>query len=223
MVSAFAQNSIVNSLENSVSQDSLAESFDQVLQELEIDISEQIPAKRLSIINHVLKNTQEIFIHKMRGEDDNVCYYNDQGMEVVYDKDGNIVTNDWNKGSYNYAPYSRPVDKFTMDMLPWLLWGNTRTDPTDIRERFYHYLIDLSIGCQAYIFMEKGTTLTKMKYKDLPEMDKKVYKFFEYVIFNSSYKIQLDKDVKKLMTSEDTFWEYIGQIMDIAGYEKVDE
>ena len=55
-----------------------------------------------------------------------------------------------NKGSFNYAPYSQPVDKFLLDIFPWMVWGNARDDPTSIDERIYYYTKDLWFSVPAY-------------------------------------------------------------------------
>lgn len=45
--------------------------------------------------------------------------------EAVYDKDGNLVTDQVNGGTYNYAsPYTEPVDHVLEDWLPYKLFGN---------------------------------------------------------------------------------------------------
>jgi hypothetical protein len=75
--------------------------------------------EQLSIINYILKNTFENNIHRMRGENENRVYTNEDSREAVFDKDGNLVTNSYNKGSYSYAPYNRPIEKFLLDIAPW--------------------------------------------------------------------------------------------------------
>ena len=48
------------------------------------------------------------------------------GREAVYDKDGNLVTDPLNRGTYNYA-----LDDFghvVQDVIPWILWGTGRDD-----------------------------------------------------------------------------------------------
>ena len=81
----------------------------------------------------------------MRGEEDNQVYTKDTGEEAVFDGKGNRVTNEWNKGSFNYGSYDEPIDKFALDIWPWLILGNSRKDPTTFDERFYHYLWDLDL------------------------------------------------------------------------------
>ena len=95
-----------------------------------------------------LAHTPEIAIHQMRGEVTNVVYISPDGhKEAVYDNNGNLVTNLYNKGSYNYChPENEPICHFSKDMIPWLKWGNDRDDPTSFSERLSAYSIDLRYG-----------------------------------------------------------------------------
>ena len=100
----------------------------------------------------------------MRGETDNVVYVNKDGREFVYNSiTGELVQNDYNQGSYNYGKYEEPFDKFLLDILPWLKWGNTYNDPTDFTERLYYYLWDLNYGIQDYIFTGRKNEIKKIE------------------------------------------------------------
>ena len=100
----------------------------------------------------------------MRNENDNVVYTKETGEEAVFNKNGNLVTNDWNRGSFNYGKYEQPINKFLLDIWPWLVWGNTKNDPTTFDERFYYYCMDLDPGIQKYIFLEDKSLLEKIEY-----------------------------------------------------------
>ncbi len=108
---------------------------------------------QLSVIHYILKNTHENHIHKMRGETDNRVFVHKNGQqEAVFNSKGKPVTN-YNRGSYNYyANAQYPIKHFNFDMLPWIMMGNSPTDPTTMRERLYYYSLDLSYGIQSYIF-----------------------------------------------------------------------
>ncbi|MCQ2604123.1 MAG: hypothetical protein MJ215_03655 [Spirochaetia bacterium] len=193
--------------------------FAEVIKELNIDISNEIEDEKLSALNYILKNTFENNIHKMRGETGNKVYTKEDGREAVFDKNGQPVENPWNRGNYNFASYSEPVLKFTLDIWPWLYYGNSPDDPTDIEERFYYYLFDLDNGIQSYIFLEDKSILEKMKYSELVENEKVVYKFFEYLIFNPSYKHKLDaKGIKLYQKSKESYVRYFKQLLVLAGY-----
>jgi len=157
----------------------------------------------------------------MRGEEDNKVYTKESGEEAVFDKEGNLVTNDWNKGSFNYGSYSKPINKFKVDIWPWLVWGNTREDPTSFDERFYYYIMDLDRGIQSYIFLEDKTEIEKINYANLNETDKLIYKFFNYLIFNKSYTFDLSKkNIAKYKKSADNYWKYLSQLLILSGYEE---
>ena len=189
------------------------------LKKLNVDLDSKIPDERLAVINFILQNTYEINIHRMRGEEDNQVYTKDTGEEAVFDKDGNLVTNDWNKGSFNFGTYAKPIQKFELDIWPWLVWGNTREDPTSFDERFYYYLMDLDTGIQQYIFLDNRSDLEKIKYSELNETDKLVYHFFNYLLFNNNFTFDLsDKNIEEYKKNAENYWAYLSQIVLLAGY-----
>ena len=50
------------------------------------------------------------------------------GWQLIYDADGDLVTNPVNQGSYDFAPPANLVnllgDHAQQDVTPWLEWGN---------------------------------------------------------------------------------------------------
>ena len=81
--------------------------------------------------------------------------------------------------------------------------------------------MDLDIGIQEYIFLENKNELEKIKYSELNETDKLVYQFFNYLLFNKSYKFYLsDKNIKKYKKSADNYWKYLSQLFELTGYKK---
>lgn len=216
-----AQENIISVFEKSYTEKNLKVCLKKGLKKLSINLNEEVPEKNLGIINFILKNTYEINIHKMRGEEENQVYTKQTGEEAVFDKDGNLVTNAWNQGSYNYGKYEMPIQKFELDIWPWLVWGNTREDPTTFEERFYYYIMDLDRGIQEYIFLENKNELEKVKYSDLEETDKLVYQFFNYLLFNKSYKLDLsEQNIKKYKKNADNYWKYLSQLMELSGYKQ---
>ena len=125
-------------------------------------------SEQLSIIRFILKNTYENNIHKMRGETENRVFIHEDGSEVVYDKNGNLVTNSYNRGSFNYySNTTEPVKKFVFDIAPWLLHGNVINDPTTFNERLYYYTLDLDYGIQSYIFKGFNGQLENVRFNEL--------------------------------------------------------
>jgi hypothetical protein len=169
--------------------------------------------EQVSIINYILENTFENNIHRMRGETENKVYTNADGREAVFNRDGNLVTNSYNKGSYNYAPYNRPIEKFLLDIAPWLQWGNARDDPTSFNERLYYYTLDLNYGIQKYIFEGFEENLDEILFNELSENEKEIYYIFMHIIFNETYKIQLDREnIPRLINDGKYYYEYFYQI-----------
>ena len=112
-------------------------------------MAKSIPKMRVDeaiLIYHWLSNCKEIAIHQQRGAKENRIYLGPKGhREAVYDSSGKIVRDGINDGTYNYAhPHDDPINHFTEDILPWILWGATRSDSTSMEERLRAYAIDLN-------------------------------------------------------------------------------
>ena len=211
----FAEKNIISVFKDSKNTIDLKKYLEDGLKELNIDITKE----NISIINYILKFVYENNIHKMRNEDDNVVYTKKTGEEAVFNKNGDLVTNDWNKGSFNYGKYEQPINKFLLDIWPWLVWGNTKNDPTTFDERFYYYCMDLNPGIQKYIFLEDKSLLEKIEYSKLKEEEKLVYHFFNYLFLNEKFKYKLDeRNIKNYKKSAENYWKYLSQIMELSGY-----
>jgi hypothetical protein len=70
---------------------------------------------------------------------DNVKYVSPGGhYEAVYDRNGKLVTDPLNEGTYNYgSPLDNKWTHFKDDMVPYYLWGNSPDDPTSWYERLW--------------------------------------------------------------------------------------
>ena len=219
----FAEKNIISVFKDSKNTIDLKKYLEDGLKELNIDITKEIPKENISIINYILKFVYENNIHKMRNENDNVVYIKETGEEAVFNKNGNLVTNDWNQGSFNYGKYEQPINKFLLDIWPWLVWGNTKNDPTTFDERFYYYCMDLNPGIQKYIFLEDKSLLEKIEYSKLKEEEKLVYHFFNYLFLNEKFKYKLDeRNIKNYKKSAENYWKYLSQIMELSGYTQND-
>ena len=219
----FAEKNIISVFKDSKNTIDLKKYLEDGLKELNIDITKEIPKENISIINYILKFVYENNIHKMRNEDDNVVYTKKTGEEAVFNKNGDLVNNDWNKGSFNYGKYEQPINKFLLDIWPWLVWGNTKNDPTTFDERFYYYCMDLNLGIQKYIFLEDKSLVEKIEYSKLKEEEKLVYHFFNYLFLNEKFKYKLDeRNIKNYKKSAENYWKYLSQIMELSGYKQND-
>ena len=110
----------------------------------------EISQERIKTVYDLLANTNEVEIHRMRGQSENVVYVSRDGhKEIVYGRDGKLVENHFNQGSYNYFhPEQDSLRHFTFDIAPWLSQGTNRTDPTSRRERTHAYAADIYMGVQ---------------------------------------------------------------------------
>jgi hypothetical protein len=104
--------------------------------------------EQISLIRHWLSHTSEASIHQMRGATGNQVFLHTDGhREAVYDRKGKLVQDGINDGSYNYAhPIEEPLKHFNRDILPWILWGNSNSDPTTVKERLDAYSQSLGDG-----------------------------------------------------------------------------
>jgi len=173
--------------------------------------------EQLAIIRYVLKNTHENYIHKMRGETDNVVYVHEDGREAVYDKDGNLVTNSYNCGDFNYySNETEPIKKFIYDIAAWLHWGRTKDDPTTFEERLYYYTYDLDRGIQNYIFEDAKETLEMVNFKEMLKVEKETYYIFLKILFNEDYSIKLNNNnMERLRADGEYYYEYFFQIQEL--------
>jgi hypothetical protein len=173
--------------------------------------------EQLAIIRYVLKNTYENYIHRMRGETDNVVYVHEDGREAVYDKDENLVTNSYNCGDFNYySNETEPIKKFIDDIATWLYWGRTEDDPTTLEERLYYYTYDLDRGIQSYIFEDAKETLEMVNFKEMHKVEKETYYIFLKILFNEDYSIKLNNNnMERLRADGEYYYEYFFQIQEL--------
>lgn len=103
--------------------------------------------QQAAFIYTVLSHSVEVWTHRMNGEVGNMVFVHESGAEIVFDANKNRVDSCENAGSFNYAHYQRqPLAHFTVDTLPWLLWGNCRQDSTTVSQRVEAYMRDFSDG-----------------------------------------------------------------------------
>jgi hypothetical protein len=123
----------------------LRELFDGfALGEIEaLDLADHPKAKLLRLVYVALEHTLEVRVHRMNGALDNQVFVHESGAEAVYDGNGRLVTDCVNRGSFNYfLPAEHPLLHFAGDMLPWIMLGNCREDPTTPGERLDASVLD---------------------------------------------------------------------------------
>ncbi len=105
----------------------------------------KVPKKSLQAVVAILRNMHEVEIHRMRGASENKVYVSKDGKkEAVYDREGKVVKDGINDGSYNYfGEREDPLKHLTFDIAPWLLFGSSRNDPTSCQERAHAYAADV--------------------------------------------------------------------------------
>ena len=110
--------------------------------QLRTDTTSRDTVSRIALL---LSNTHETQVHRMQGQDENRTFLHKDGKkEAVYDKNGDLVKDGINDGSYNYFhPQKDSFRHLTFDMAPWIKLGASRTDPTSIKERVHAYSADI--------------------------------------------------------------------------------
>ena len=186
---------------------------------INLNTSNNIEDSKTTIIFHILTHTYENNIHKMRNEDQNKVYTNPDGREAVYDKNGQLVTNEYNKGSYNYGSYDKPLTKFLVDILPWIAFGNSPEDPTNQEERLFYYLKDLNYGIQTFIFKIRKENYKQIAYNELTLAEQEVIQFFFYILFNPKFIVLLESNnYEEMENSSQFYYSYFNQIIKLFGY-----
>ena len=97
-----------------------------------------------------LSPEKSIFHQIGPGNQKNEKWTNAKGEEYVFNPSTNppkLVTDSANIGTYNYRPESDIFGHYLLDVLPYLLWGNSEFDPTTFekRVRLYEKAIDETI------------------------------------------------------------------------------
>ncbi|MDR2527165.1 MAG: hypothetical protein LBC92_04810 [Rickettsiales bacterium] len=108
-----------------------------------IFFNENIEKNRRVFFINVLLNINAKKTHNLNNEYDyNVVYMNDGRIEVVVNSFGSIINKDIiNKGKQNYfSPFKQPLEHFSMDVHPWLQWGEDYITSKD--ERINAYIDD---------------------------------------------------------------------------------
>ncbi len=118
----------------------------------------KVAASRTAILYAILQNTFEVCIHQQQGAKNNKVYVHQDGhSEGVYDKNGKLVQDGVNDGSYNYFhPSKEPLRHFTFDISPWIMLGQSGTDNTTVKSRIYAYMGDLEGGIRRAANREQG-------------------------------------------------------------------
>lgn len=85
----------------------------------------------------VLASDNQNWYHRNKGQLGNKKYYHPvTGQEVVFDKDGKIVTIPENIGTKNYVPEPN-WRHFIVDVIPYYFWGNSEDDTTPLWNRLW--------------------------------------------------------------------------------------
>lgn len=82
----------------------------------------------------------------------------DGRSEVIFDKNGKVVTSSEDYGTFNYSsPNNDPLGHFMKDVIPWLAWGNSPDDSTSVADRLGAFFVDgtFSIGKKVF-HVKKG-------------------------------------------------------------------
>ncbi len=105
-----------------------------------------------ALLHSILRNSYELAIHQMNGQENNRVFIKETGEEAVFDENGQPVTSCENKGSYNYFhPVKEPFRHFAADIYPWIALGNCREDTTSQEQRIHAYVKDFKLGLNRVV------------------------------------------------------------------------
>jgi hypothetical protein len=133
--------------------------FNKKIKAIQLEIrSGKISKEELDHVYFVLKNTRDNFVHKMNGELDNQIYINRAlGYKVIKDKNGNILKNHPNMGTYDfYDSENEPLLHFKMDADSWIKYGRYKEDYSTKTQRLEAYIKDLQDGVNRFIELKKS-------------------------------------------------------------------
>lgn len=92
---------------------------------------------------HVMPSIGYLHSEANKDNDKYKCdgFTSDETFEIIVDSDGFVVTEAINMGTYNYADSSETSSKEhrIQDVIPWLVFGNLRSDISRSVERFSWY------------------------------------------------------------------------------------
>ena len=73
---------------------------------------------------------------------DNKKYVSKDGLyEAIYDANGNLVTSAEDVGTYNFiSPNDNAIGHFMVDVIPWIIYGNSEEDTTSIIQRVFAFV-----------------------------------------------------------------------------------
>jgi RHS repeat-associated protein len=99
------------------------------------------PVDEKSAINKkwtLLSDAQSVY-HKNHSKDNKKYVSPDGKQEAVYDKDGKLVVDDEDQGTYNNSPPDDWLGHLSKDMIPYIKYGNTPSDKTPFLDRVHPY------------------------------------------------------------------------------------
>jgi len=101
--------------------------------------------RKLAFVHTVLLQTRKNHSHRLNGATGNRYFLRKvDGAEAVFDKAGSLVTNCANKITPNNAhPVEQPLAHFSLDVLPWMEWGNCNNQATRAGQRVSGFVNDI--------------------------------------------------------------------------------
>ena len=175
----------------------------------------------------LLTNTKELRIHQFNNETTNEVWVSEEAtssggyaeMVVKFQRDENgekidgtgaHVTDCVNMGSFNYKhPESQPLGHFAQDILPWIMLGNCREDPTTTEQRISAYILDIELSLEDlasskssyylpadFSFKESGQAETVSFL--LSSLEKESFDLYNFVLNDQSNPDQRKKFYKAL-------------------------
>ena len=127
--------------------------------------------------------------------------------EVIFDKDGDVVTAPEDCGSYNFVDSNvDPAGHFYMDVLPWIAWGNDEKDSTNISMRLRSFVIEGGGNAIKKYVIPRGSLREGMDAKGMrsvPKSDQEEKKALAERLYSEKLYRAIDRnnpdEVRKLL------------------------
>jgi len=113
---------------------------------------------KLAFVHTVLVQTRKNHSHRLNGAIGNRYFLRtSDGAEAVFNEGGELVTSCANRITPNKAhPVERPMAHFSLDILPWMEWGNCGNQATSAAHRVAGFINDIRESLEFTVDSEGG-------------------------------------------------------------------
>ena len=148
---------------------------------------------------------KSVFHRIGKGNENNEKWVNDKGEEYVFNPSTyppRFVTDAVNMGTYNYLPASDLTGHYLLDVLPYILWGNSESDETTFSQRARLFDKEFGRGAQKEILRRLQDGIPQGIQDKFSEFTRNAKKRIAELARNTKYQYQLLWDENDLLLEE---------------------